>query len=125
MATRQIKKKQLPPEKLLSGIPYKNREAQVDHDKEGPILWVPFQKRWWLKAPFSWFLPYREKKGFRLDRLGYEVWKACDGNLTIENIIEDFAGHHRVSFHEARVVVMQFIRHLTKRNLVAVVFKES
>ncbi len=115
----------LTPESLLSGIPYRNSVVELKEDENGPVLWAPIRRRWWMKAPFSWFLPYRERKGFRLDALGYEVWQGCDGTRTIEQIVEEFAERHRTSFHEARLAVMEFIRTMTERELIAVVMGGS
>lgn len=113
----------LPPEELLEGVPYKNQAIQLEEKDGGPVLWAKIRPRWWMKPPFSWIMSYREQKGFRLDPLGFEVWEACDGVRNIEQIVEEFSERHQVSFHEARIVVMQFLRHMTKRDIVAVVFK--
>ena len=112
----------LPPEKLLGGVPYRNRRVTLEENENGAVLWAPLRRRWWMRAPFNWIMSFSDKKGFRLDPVGLEVWKACDGERTIQQIINDFSREHRVSFHEARIAVMQFVQTLAKRELVAVVF---
>lgn len=77
-----------------------------------------------MRRPFSLVMPYRDRKGFRLDTLGMEVWQACDGTRTIENIVEEFSDRHRSSFHEARLAVTQFIKTMASRELVAVVLEK-
>ena len=122
MARKHNLETQLPPERLLDGVPHRNRRVTVDSREDGAMLWAPVRRRWWMRPPFSWFLPYRDRKGFGVDALGLGVWQACDGTRTIERIIEEFANRHRVSFHEGRAVIMQFLRVLTRRELLAVVF---
>ncbi len=116
---------QLPPERLLDGVPHHNRALEVEAKPNGAVLWSSIRRRWWMRAPFNWIMPYRDRKGFHLDSLGLEVWRDCDGRRTVEAIVERFAARHRVSFHEARIAVMQFIQIMTKRELIAVVFNDS
>lgn len=122
---KNTKSQKLFPERLLQAVPYRNKSVDLDEDEHGPVLWVPIKKRWWMKAPFAWFMPYRDQKGFRLDPLGYEVWMACDGNHTIGEITEQFAARHHTTFHEARIAVMEFIQTMTERRLLAVALKDS
>jgi len=56
-----------------------------------------------------------------LDALGRQVFVACDGSRTTEQIVEEFAERHRLRFHEARLSVLTFLRSLVERNLVALV----
>jgi len=113
----------LTPERLLGGVPHKNSEVELKEDEDGPVLWAEVRRRWWMRPPFSWILPYRDRKGFRMDQLGFEVWQACDGSRTVEQIVEEFAERHRVDFHEARIAVMQFLKDLAGRELIALVFE--
>jgi hypothetical protein len=111
----------LPPERLLDGVPFRNTSVREESGNGGATLWAPVRRRWWMRPPFSWLLPLRGQKGFRLDAIGLAVWRACDGTRTVERIVEEFSARHRVSFHEARIVVMSFLQELTRRQLVAVV----
>jgi hypothetical protein len=109
----------------LDAVPTCNRAVRVERRGDTLILWVPTQRRWWMSGPLGWFLPFRREKGIELDALGQQVWQACDGERRIEQIIEDFAAEHRVRFHEARLSVMQFLRALMQRNLIALVVPET
>jgi hypothetical protein len=111
-------------EKLLDAVPTANSAVRVERHGESVVLFVPIRKRFWMGPPFSWVLPYRKEKGFALDALGAEVFSACDGERTLEQIIEGFADRHRLRFHEARLAVTQFLRTLSERNLVALVVQE-
>jgi len=106
-------------EDLLDAIPVSNQAARVEDAGEGLVVYLPIRQRWWMKPPMSWALPCREERGVALDTLGAEVYRAVDGRRTVEQIVEVFAEAHRLRFHEARLAVMQFLRMLAERNIVA------
>jgi len=72
-----------------------------------------------MGPPLSWVLPFRNKKGIALDGLGRQVLESCDGQATVEHIIEDFARVHQLRFHEARQSVLVFLKMLLERKVVA------
>ena len=49
------------------------------------------------------------------------MWLACDGELRLEQIVEQFADRHQLKFHEARLCIVAFLRSLAERNLLALV----
>jgi len=107
--------------RLLDAVPRRNNAVRVEPRGEGLVLWTSIQKRWWMGPPLSWVLPYRDRRGTQLDANGRWVWEACDGDTSIERIVERFAADHVLRFHEARLLVMQFLEMLMQRRLVAVV----
>jgi len=106
-------------ERLLDAVPTRNVAVRSERRGNALVLWIPLQRRWWTDA-VSWALPLRNRKGFALDSLGEQIWQACDGERDVEQIIDEFAARHRVRFHDARVSVLQFLRTLIERQLVAV-----
>lgn len=110
---------------LLDLVPVPNRAVRAESAGDGLLLWVPIQRRWWMGPPFSWLLPFRAERGIALDGLGRQVYRACDGIRTTEQIIEAFAVEHRLRFHEARLCVLTFLKSLVERNLVALVAVEE
>jgi hypothetical protein len=106
---------------MLAATPVHN-EAVINKysDEEQMVLRVPMRKRWYMSAPFSWIFPFRNHRNFALDSLGREVWEACDGKRNVEQIIDAFANRHSMSFHEARIGVMEFLKNMTKRGLVVI-----
>ncbi len=109
-------------DQILSAVPVHNRSVECVRDAENEIvLRVPLRKRWYMGRPLSWFLPFRTHHAIALDSMGREVWKACDGKRCAEAIIEAFAQRHHVSFHEARMGVLEFLKSLTRRGLVVIV----
>jgi hypothetical protein len=113
------------PSRLLDAVPMANEAVRVERHGETVILFVQVQRRWWMRGPLSWLLPMRNEKGMALDALGREVWEACDGKQTTEQIIERFARKHRLRFHEARLAVIGFLRSLVDRRLIVLVLREQ
>lgn len=89
------------------------------------VLQVPLKKKKYMGPPLSWIMPFSKYRKVSLDSLGQEVWTACDGKRTTEQIIEEFADRHFVSFHEARLSIMEFLRQLMRRGLIVLVGYEE
>jgi hypothetical protein len=115
----------LDPGRLLDAVPVPNQALRIEDDGRGLLLWVPIRRRFWMRPPFAWFFPFRSEKGLALDALGRQVFRACDGQRTTEQIIEDFANSHGIRFHEARLAVLTFLRSLLERNIVAMAFADG
>jgi len=49
------------------------------------------------------------------------VLEACNGEATVETIVEGFAARHQLRFHEARQSVLSFLRMLVERRVIALV----
>lgn len=109
------------PATVLDLVPTPNRAVRSERRGVALILWLPWQRPWWTRGLTRWLLPWRDERGFALDALGQEVWGACDGERSLEQIVETFAARHRLRFHEARIAVLQFLRVLVERKLVALV----
>lgn len=109
-------------EALLRAVPVRNTEVRAERgDGHEVVLYVPLRQRWFNRPPFSWVLPLSRHRAVGLDRLGAEVWEACDGRTPTESIVDDFARRHALSYHEARTSVVAFLQQLTARRLIVVV----
>jgi len=102
-------------------VPTRNAAVREETRGDALVLFVPIRKRWWTRGLMAWCLPLRDEKGVALDTLGQEVWRACDGDRRLETLVDEFAGRHRLGFHEARLTVMRFLRMLAQRNLLVLV----
>lgn len=113
--------------KLLATVPVANQSVRETRHGQTLILYVPIRRRWWMRPPLSWLpgVQFRDERGIALDRLGEQVWLACDGRQTTEQIVERFAATHKIRFHEARLSVMSFLSMLMERNLIALAGSES
>jgi len=106
---------------VLDLVPTVNQAMRIEPQEPGLLLWLPLRPRWWMRPPLSWILPYRKEKGIALDAMGRQVLEACNGEATVETIVEGFAARHQLRFHEARQSVLSFLRMLVERRVIALV----
>ncbi|MBD3422531.1 MAG: PqqD family peptide modification chaperone [Chitinivibrionales bacterium] len=107
---------------ILDSIPVHNEALAVEeHSDDGVLLKVPLKKKWYTGFPFSFFMPISKYRAVALDTTGEKVWNACDGITTTESIIERFARFHLITFHEARLCVVEYLRLLTRRGLLVMI----
>ena len=102
-------------EMLLDAVPVRNPLVR-ERAGGGPVRLTAPLRATLLKRMFG---SKHGEKSFDLDELGAAVWKLCDGRRTVEEIISAFAQERRVNVREAQVAVVEFLRMLLRRNLIA------
>lgn len=104
----------------MAAIPVRNQGLTVRTDADGEVLEVAL--RWnALLRPIAWAMRLPRVRGYRLDGIGREVWDQIDGLTPIESLVDAFAARHRLSFHEARTLLMSYLQLLAHRGLVVIV----
>lgn len=81
---------------------------------------VKTRKPNYIIPPISWFVPYRPEREITLDAIGSRLWRWCDGQRTVEDVIDLFKDAYDLSFHEARAAVVDYLRQLIQRGILAV-----
>ena len=111
-------KKPAPPQRdsILAAIPMRNPVVRQTTSAPGKTMLSAPIEATRIKRIFG---TRAKQKSFELDALGLDVWTACDGHRTVEQIITHFARAHRINLREAEVSVSTFLRTLIARNLVA------
>ncbi len=100
----------------LQTIPVRNEAADVDDRGDGAVaITVQRTRPRWLVPPLSWVIRPRLTKTYKLDGIGGEVWRLCDGERTVEAMADAFAQRHHLTFHEARVALMSYLKLLVER----------
>lgn len=66
----------------------------------------------------------RVKRTFVLDELGRDVYESANGERTVQDLITQFAGTHHVSVAEAEQAVSTYLKTLTAKGLIALVFTD-
>ncbi|MHC4981634.1 MAG: PqqD family protein [Planctomycetota bacterium] len=123
---RKTRGKAVSPREPLRAVVYRNEAMKVEDRPGGRCLvTVPLRHPRWLVPPISWILPFSSSRRVELDVLGTEVFEMCDGKRVIEEIIENFAANHKLSFREAQLSVGTFLKQLTQRGLIAIVGKSK
>lgn len=112
--------------RMLAARAVHNAAARVSDDDGGDVtVHVKSVPPWYMFPPVSWIVPYRAERPAVLDRLGSQVWRWCDGERTVEDVIDAFAREHDLTFHEARVAVTGYIKSLVQRGVLAIAMSEE
>ena len=107
----------------LNRIPIKNRLISENRLETGEvILNYPVTMRPLFAGLIKRFggpEVQTQMKKLQLDELGTSVWDLMDGKRTVRQLVNAFAGKHRLEPREAEVSVTQFMRELGRRGLIA------
>ena len=111
---------------MLEARPVRNAAACVtDTSEEAITIRVKRASPWYMAPPVSWIVPMRSERELVLDRMGTRIWRLCDGERTVETIVERFAEQHGLSFHEARVAVTNYLKLLVQRGALAIAVRDE
>ena len=110
---------------MLRAKPVRNKAAAARRHSEIELrITIPRRRPAFLVAPLSWIVRPRLSRTIVLDMIGIEIWEQCDGQRNVEEVVDAVARTHRLSFHEARVAVTNYIRLLVERGALAMVMSE-
>jgi len=108
-------------EEFLSAVPHRNQDMELEELPTGElVIEVEMDRPWYMFPPISWVLPYGRHRRLQLDSIGAGLTELCDGQRTVENVIEIFAADHKLTFREAQVPVTLYLRQLTQRGVMAI-----
>ena len=102
----------------MSSIPFRNegvRTTELGGDKLSVSMPLTHGQ---LGRLFRRVLPLSNERNLELDRLGRELYDLCDGRRTVEEIVDIYIERWKLSFFEARGLVLSFLRSLVQKNLV-------
>lgn len=110
---------------MLAARPCRNTAAKVLLEQGKLVTVVVKNKRpRYHRPPISWFVPYRPEKQIELDEVGSHVWRWCDGQNSVEQVIDLFKDEYGLSFHEAKAAVINFLQNLIKRGILAIAIEQ-
>ena len=111
--------------RMLDGRPVRNAAAEVSRESDGS-LGLGVRRR-----PPSWVAWLQRRAGrtpsrtLALDPVGAGIWDLCDGQRTVEAVVDEFARAHRLTFHEARVAVTPYLKTLVQRGALVIVYPDG
>ncbi len=118
---RKKRKSAVDMEQFLRAVPLIPPSVEIVRTRDGLIqAESPVPRPRSVIAPIKWFLPAVTYRRIELDEMGTKVFDLCDGERTIERIIEIFAAAHKFTFREAQVSVTSFLQMLTSRGLAVI-----
>lgn len=111
---------------MLQAVMTHNLAADTQLNQEGRlVITVKNRKPAYMVPPISWFVHYSPTRQITLDKIGTDIWKWCDGKNTVEAIVDNFKDVHKLTFHEARASVVDYLKKLIQRGIVAVIIQEK
>ncbi len=72
---------------------------------------------WWARA-LAVVFPIPRQRHIELDAVGAEVWRLCDGENRLRDMIRALAERHKLTRAEAEWSLRTYLRDLGKRGLV-------
>ncbi|MCD6219926.1 PqqD family protein [Candidatus Calescamantes bacterium] len=109
---------------LLQAKPLRNTFVTWEEDGDELYLNIPL-KQVKLSKLWRFLFGLPEKKRIHLDILGTEVWKMCNGENTVRDIVKSIQERYNLSRKEAEVSTLEYLRKLMARHLIGLKIKEG
>ena len=110
----------------LSATPVRNAAAKVMASSEADRLVVAIDLKYTGSSRlFAGLLRTKKQKQYELEGLGLELYNRFDGNCAVEELIDELIERYKLTFFEARALVLTYLRMLTDRGLIVMAVKEA
>ena len=109
----------------MQAVPVLNQLITVEYDADdNAVLNVPRKRTTMVKWMAKLFRlpPYKQ---IELDELGTYTIELCDGEHTVEDIVEAFAERFDLNQREAEVSMLSYLQTLAKRGIIAFAVPEE
>ncbi len=100
---------------MLRVKPVRNQGARLEEVGDTLRIFVHRAYPWWYVPPLSWIFAMRPERVLALDRIGTQLFRWCDGEQTVEELIDRLSEEQGLSFHEARSAATGYLRELVLR----------
>ena len=105
----------------LQSIPALNPDVSFEEDRDGrTVVCVPVHRRPGFWGRFQ--MPVSTHR-IRLDEIGAFVVSQINGERTVQELIDAFAGKYRVGAREAKLCMADFLKSLAGRNVISIGIK--
>jgi hypothetical protein len=120
-----MKRRVLKLDQQLSSIPVRNERVRAypADDPDSLVVEVELKYPAWMSLLVK-LLRMPGRKRYRLDGVGLQVYQSVDGSKSFQRLVDDFGEMHKLTFFEARALLMQYVKILMKRGLVVVALKK-
>jgi len=109
----------------LSSVPMRNEKVKVCPSADGKSLELEIGLRHeGFMLLMHRLFKLRDRKQYSLDAVGRQVYESIDGQKSFEQLIDEFAERHKLTFFESRALLTQYIKTLMTRGLVVVAVKK-
>ena len=116
---------QITREQALGARPVRNPQLEAARSESGEVSFnIPRRKIWWLEL-LAKVGKLPEHRVVTLDEIGTSVWDMCDGEHTVRDLIETFAGKHQLSRKESELQMVGYLRELARRGIIVLVVDDK
>ncbi len=102
----------------LQARPIRNPKLNWRLDDKGEVAITLPRREGRLWGLVSWIFAVPESRDVTLDEIGTHVWRLCDGEHTVEDLIQELKDEHQLSRREVEVSLTTYLRTLGKRGMV-------
>jgi len=105
-------------EAQMRSIPLRTEGVSARRTGLGGLeLTIPLVHRG-LAQRLRFLLRLSDVRRIELDALGAHLYGLCDGRRTVEEIVEMHQSEWKLTFFEARAMILSYLRLLSRRNLI-------
>ena len=97
--------------------PLRNPRLKWDEVEGRIVLRVPRPDSWQVKL-VNIFFPVPEERKVVLDPIGSDVWRVCDGETSIADVMKVLQREYKLGAKEAELSLQQFFKDLGKRGYI-------
>lgn len=111
---------------LLRSRPVRNASARVaTRDADRVTVYIRQKRPAFMVPPLSWIVPFKRERPAVLDKIGTLLWNQCDGERSVEQVVDSFRSRYGLTFHESRAAVTAYLKLLTERGAIAIATQEE
>ncbi len=104
-------------EQALDALPIRNPSLKWRDTEDGEVV-VRLQRRQGLRGRLVGLVFYvPEYRDITLDEVGSHVWRLCDGERTVSDVVGELVREYKLNKREAEVSVTEYLRMLGKRGM--------
>lgn len=111
-------------QEALAIIPVRHPLIKWERREEEVVLSIPMRDDKFARLIKSLMKATRmakelpEYRQLALDEVGSRVWELCDGERTIDGVVQSVTGEYKLTRREAEASVTMFLQTLAKKNLI-------
>ena len=102
---------------FLALKPLRNPNLSWEEVENRVVLRVPRPDTWQVKL-VNVFFPVPEERKVVLDPIGSDVWRVCDGQTTIAEVMKVLQREYKLGAKEAELSLQQFFKDLGRRGYI-------
>ncbi|MFP3903737.1 MAG: PqqD family protein [Armatimonadota bacterium] len=105
-------------EQSMNAVPIRNPLLQWAEKDNGEIVVAMDRRDDWVGEAMGWLFMVPPKQKVELDDIGSSVWRACDGENTVNDIIEIIRREYKLSRREVEMSLTKYLQSLGQRKMI-------